>query len=1092
MKKCISFFALFLCSIEIFAVNPLEMRFEQITADNGLSQNTIERIYQDSQGYLWIGTRDGLNKYDGIDFKIFRNDRNDKNSLASNWVRTIKEDSEGNIWIGSDGLNIFNPNLGTIVRVAENAENENSFHGGTVFDIELDSNNTLWFATSKGLVHYFPDEDRYYTYESGDAENQFKGYTVYSVLKTRDNRIFIGTTEDPLYEYNRSTDDFTGIEYKKDFFGSNFRKNIEEDYNGLLFIGADGGGMHIFNPETRRVDILPIGNNGLSAISIKTEVLPISKNEVFIGTDGGGINIYDPINQTFDYLVSDPKNPNSIRGNDIFEMFEDIHGNIWIGHFGEGISVWKKHKEKFRSYYHNPFDVTSLSNGVVTAVYQDSNGRIWIGHDGGGLSKFIQDNNTFERIRRQEGVDGTLSTDIIISIDETQDGNLMLGTYGGGLMIFDPNTQKVIRTYSVEDGLSALHIWDIMYDAKGRYWLSTLGMGYDTYYPETDSIENHLSVSDSNVCSNVILSFTESPEGNIWFATENAGICVLNSDGQKIKQYQYEPENINSLSSNDIKCVVIQDQFAWVATNGGGLNRIDLQTDSIKVFTTRDGLASNALMGILMNSNGDLWVSSTKGLMKFSPHTNSVEAFDISQGIQGNEFKYNAQFLLSDGRMIFGGTNGITIFHPDSISLSPIKPNLVFSDLLIFNKHVVPGSKNSPIEKNINEISKLIIRHQHRVFTLEFIALDYTNPQKNKYKYMLDGLDEEWIDSDNRNFVTYSNIPSGTYTFRLKWSNSDGVWSDVERTIIIKVKPPWYKSKLFIALLILSLAYVIYRFIRDREKQAQNEKLRLQKRIDEGQAIIDSKLSEIEKQQEEIKLKEEHEKEIKYQTEGVAKFSDIIASSRSNLKKLSQNIITELVKYVDANIGVLYVQENNQDNNNILKIQSSFCYDTEIDTRDEVMIGEGYIGTCFQTQKTIVIDDLPGGYFSLSSGLGKVNSKHSVVEPVMEEEISLGVIEIASINKLPDYKVQFIKTIAQTIGSVLAINKAKDETQKLLDENKLHTEEIVSHEEELRQNLEELQANQEQSQRREEELSKLLEEKDRQIKELENRLKKKK
>lgn len=1055
--------------LNLLSADIQNIKFDHITADDGLSQNTVEKIFQDSKGYIWIGTRDGLNKYDGLKFKIFRNERGDTNSLASNWVRAIEEDAEGKIWIGTDGLNVFDPKTEELTRISA-SEGENSFKGGTVFDIQIDADNSMWLATNNGLVHYNPDDNSYTTYYSGEGEYDFKGYTVFSILITSRNQLFIATDDDAIFEYDRKNDRFILHEYKKDFFGANFRKSFEEDLNGLIFIGADGGGIHIYNPENQQTEVLPIGENGLNAVAVKTKILPLASNQVLIGTDGGGINIYNPQTKQIEYLLNDTKNPKSLHGNAVFELFEDTHGNIWVGHFGAGISLWRKNKEKFNSFFHNPYDPNSLSNGVVTAIFQDSMGRIWIGHDGGGLCLFQEEDKSFKRIRRQEGEEGTLTTDIIIAIDEDENGNLLLGSYSGGLMVFDPIREKVIEAFGNYNGLSTPHIWDVMPDSEGRFWLAELGLGFTIFDPGTKSFENFIINQDDNVCSNVILSFNQSSDGNVWVASENAGICVLSSEGELLNRYSYEENNNNSLSSNDVKGIAFQDNYVWIATNGGGLNRLNLQDNSFNFYTTDNGLSSNAIMGILQDKNENLWLSSTLGLMKFNTITEEVETFDISQGIQGNEFKYNSQFLLSDGRMIFGGTNGITIFHPDSIKPSPIQPNLVFTDLLVFNKKVDLTSKNAPIDQHINELEAITIKHKQRVFTIEFISLDYTNPEKNQYRYILDGLDEEWTEAGNRNYVSYSNIPPGKYLLKVQCTNSDGVWADIERQLSVRIRPPWYRSGLFIFLLLVLIGYVVYKAVKTRTEKAKLEKETLQKKINEGQAVIDSKLKEIEQQQDEIKRRDEQEREVRYQTDGLAKFSKIISKNRNNLTQLLQSVTSELVGFLGANMGAIYLSESNSNNDTVLKLSSSYCLATDVEAQEEIMIGEGYIGTCYKKMETIEVTDLPQGYFVLSSGLGDENLKYAIFEPIIDDQTPLGVIEVSAIAELPVYKKQFLSSVSQTIASVFAVSKAQEDAEKLLEENKQQTEEIRAHEEELRQNLEELTASQEMSTRREQEL----------------------
>jgi PAS domain S-box-containing protein len=1061
MRK-FSFFVLILFTVcSLRATNISSIKFDHITVDNGLSQNTVEKFFQDSKGFIWIGTRDGLNKYDGINFQIFRNNRNDTNSLASNWITAIGEDHNGNIWIGSDGLNVYSPDYDKLTRFNVDLKNPNGFKGGKVSDFEFDMDNTIWMATNAGLVHYFPKENKFVTY-SHDVNNpkSIANNIVFDILITKDDRMFLAMQGvDPIYEFNRKTETFTPIDYKIKYFGTNYRKNLAADEYGNLYIGSENSGLHIYNLNTHTSILL---DDKLNNINIKTSVQKISATEIWIGTDGGGINIYNPIDQTVQYLVNDQKNPYSLHGNAITDIFVDKDGNIWVGHYGAGFSLYRKNKEKFHSYFNNPFDETSLGNGVVSAVFQDSRGDIWIGNDGGGLNLFHPVTGTFEHFRHQAGNPETLSTDIIIAIQELPDGNLILGTFQGGLIVFNPETKKVKKVYHPIDGLASDNTWTFFRDNQDNYWIATLGTGIDVFNPKSESFINYRA-SDINpkVCTHVIMCLNEDSNGRIWMGSESKGICIFDPKTEASKFYRFDEKNSNSISNDDIKCIVFLDNYAWVATNGGGLNRIDMNTDSIKVYTTANGLSSDALMGILVDNTKHLWISSTKGLMKFNPETGSVIVFDKSQGLQGNEFKFNSQWKLSNGKMIFGGVSGMTIFNPDSIKFNTNIPSVVFTGLNIMNTPVKIGEKGSPLKKSLDATTFLKLRNKHRVFTLEFASLDYTTPQKNQYKYMLEGFDKDWVLAGNNNFATYTNLDPGRYVFHLKGSNSDGVWNDTERILRIRVYPPWYRTKLFILILLSSIIYFVYWYIKQREIQSEHDKRILNQKIEEGKAELQQKIEEIENQKNEIKTRDENQLEIRYQIEGIAKFSDIIAKKRKDIEDLSTGLISEMVAYVGANAGVVYTTNESDPENIYLQASGEFCFDSDAEKRYEFAIGEGYVGTCYEQQKTVTNNNLAEGYIVLRSGLGTISLNFDILVPIMHEKVCLGVIEIASLNRLDDYKIIFIEKIAENFASVLAITKANERTKEMLEQNRIQSEELQAQEEELRQNLEEMQATQE-------------------------------
>ena len=1072
MKRLTFLMIAMLCLSSVFSTDLSKVKFEYLTVDDGLSQGTVEDILQDRQGFMWFATRDGLNRYDGLQFFIYRNDRNDPNSLAANWVWSIAEDAEGNLWIGSTGLNIYNPKLDKMTRVLVDVNDEKAFHGGQVFDINVDVDSTLWLSTSNGLVHYFPAKHIFRTYIADPGKSTTLGTnTVYSTVITRDGRLFVAANIDPLYEFNRKDGTFTEIPYKLAYHDANYRKCIQEDYNGLLYIASENSAIHVYNPVTKEIKLLDLAEGALNAVSVKTKVLMVARDEIWIGTDGGGINVYNPTTGSMQYLMPDSRNANSLNNRAVFRLYQDKDQNIWVGHYNTGISLWKKNKEKFVSFRNNPFNPQTINKEVVCAIFEDTRGRIWVGQDGGGLNLFHEKDQTFEHFRHEKGNPESLTTDVILAIQEDPDGNLLLATYSGGLMLFDPDKKKVIKAFNEKDGLPTMHIWTLFLDSKARYWMALLRSGVSLYDPSKRSFVNYAPDADTlKICSNMVMHIVEDSKGRIWLGSENEGLCILDVDKDILINYLHDEKNLNSLSNNDVKSILFIGDYAWIATNGGGLNRLDLKTDSFKVYTVNEGLSSNALMSMLKDKNDNLWISSTRGLMKFNPANGEVEVYDKSQGIQGTEFKYNAQLQLKDGRMMFGGVNGLTVFHPDSIRNSSIKPNVVFTDFRIFNESVIPGIKGSPIKEHINFADYIKLNNNQSVFTFEFASLDYNSPQKNQYMYKMEGFDDEWIDAGNRNFVTYTNLDAGKYTFLLKGSNSDGVWNDVARKIMIRIRPPWYRTKLAVAIFLLAIILLIIYYIKQREKQSVHDKLVLEQKIQAAQAELEGKAHKQEEQQEEIRRRDEAEKSIRFFTDGIALLSDIIAKKRRNLEDLATAMISELVRYINASAGGIFVMDDSDPQHIVLRATGEFCLSSDKEINYLFEVGEGNIGTCFVEMQTLKIDNIPAGYIVLRSGLGSISLHHAIYVPILQDKSCVGVIEIASTEKLPDNKVTFVEKIAESLASIITINKANEKANIMLEQNNAQAEELKAQEEEMRQNLEELTATQEESQRKEKEI----------------------
>jgi hypothetical protein len=385
--------------------------------------------------------------------------------------------------------------------------------------------------------------------------------------------------------------------------------------------------------------------------------------------------------------------------------------------------------------------------------------------------------------------------------------------------------------------------------------------------------------------------------------------------------------------------------------------------------------------------------------------------------------------------MAFGGVNGLTLFNPDSIKFSRVIPDVVFVDFTILNKPVIPGSKGSPLNSDIDFVNSITLNHTQSTFTIKFAALDYNAPENNRYSYKMEGYDKEWINTGNNNIADYTNLRPGKYTFLLKGSNSDGIWNETARQIEIRIRPPWYRTKLAILLFILLAIYLLWRlYKRQRGKRAILDNKLLQERISSAQFQLDNKIQEVEKQKEELKRRDLEEKEIRFFTEGTAKFSDIISKQRRNIDSFAYSLISNLVIYVNASVGVFYILEEDDSSNTYLKIIAGFNYTPQIHGKDQFEIGEGYIGTCFIEKQTLRLDNLPDKYVNLASGLGEISLRHSVLVPLIEDNKCCGVIEIASIDKLPDYKTGLVEKIAESIAPVVTIMKISERINKIPDQ----------------------------------------------------------
>jgi ligand-binding sensor domain-containing protein len=1047
--------------------------FDHLTTENGLSNSSVPTVFEDSKGFIWFGTRDGIDRYDGYEFKIFQHEKKNIASLCHNWITTINEDTEGNLWVGTaNGLNMYDPKTEKITRMHENPPIQGTFSTDRIYRIKIMPDSTIWICNADGINVYSPIKKKVELLAlKTRATNSSTSLSVFDVTDAHDGTYYIASSEDYLIRYNPITHEEQFIDYKI-FPGGNFDKQVFIDKQGVLWITDNQSYLHTYDPSSKLSRLIGPAdglNNGNTSGGV------IFKNQdVWISTDGGGINIYDKSTGKITQVMNDQKNKYSLSSNGVYKILEDKQGLIWVTTFGGGVNILDPYKWKFKSFRHNVDDNSSISENAVLATFQDSKGRIWVGTDGGGLNLFNPETKSFEHIRRNPAKPNTLSTNVIVCINEDNKGNLLLGTYAGGLMSYNVEADK-ITTFMPNQGthpISSPHVWAIFKDNKKRIWLGLLTAGIDLFDPETQTFTNYGTNSNQKLKitgSGNRMYITQDKSDRIWFAGENGGLGIMDEKIGKVSYLSTIPNNDNSISNNDVKCVLFDGVYAWIATNGGGLDKYNMEDNTFRHFSRDNGLPSNSLMGMLQDDHRNLWVSTTKGMFKFNMDNENIVVYDNNDGLQGNEFKYNSQIRLRDGRMLFGGIEGLSIFNPDSVKPNPVIPKIIFTNFTINNKPVILGDKSSPLKEQIDYTGQIILNHSQTVFSISFVALNYTASGKNEYKYKLEGFDEDWIDATQTRTVSYTNLNAGKYTFRVKASNNDGIWNEQGRSLKIKIRPPWWRTWWFYTILVGFILFVIYSYIKIRERQAKHDKMVLERKIKEGEDIISEKIKEVENHQEELRKRDLAEKNIHWHNEGLNKLVDIISKNRGDIHKLTSSLLINLIHYLDANIGAMYLI--NDDNPDDIHLHMASSYANEKDVQTRFAIGEGLIGTSFLENKVLEFDNIPEDYVKIQSGLGIGKPKYLAIVPINLDETKVGVFEIAAFNRLEPHKIHFIQKLNETFCSILITEKANEKMKEMIERMNSQTEELKSQEEEMRQNLEEMQATQEETARREKALN---------------------
>ncbi len=874
------------------------LRFERLGIEDGLSSMGVNAAVQDQQGYLWFGTHDGLNKFDGYTFTIYRYSPNDSSSLSHNWVSEMVEVGPI-LWIGTaDGLNQFDHNTEQFRRYRHQPDDPFSLSHNDVRKIVVADTVTLWIGTDGGLnrLDVQTGQCRRYLNQPDDAHSlsdnhiralyadhagflwvgtdngglnrldphsgQFQRFknqpndphslssgTVYSLEADAAGRLWIGT-DSGLNLLDSRTGKFCRYQSQPDdpaSLSDNNVTSIYKDAANRLWIGTRGGGLNraVFDTTANaeqpvkkfvRIQSRPEDPHSLSHNSINS-IDQDRTGQMWFGTYGGGLNRLDPLTEYFQNVRQDPTNPASLGGNNINTLLEDRNGNFWIGLWEGGVNFWDRHKQLFSHYINVPDDSTSLANNRVQCLIKDHDDGLWIGTNGGGLNRLDFATGKFTRYQHEPENANSLGHDAVLALLTDRRGMLWIGT-AGGLDRFDPAQQAFTHfEYSKTDSASLGH--------------------------------------------NYVLALFEDSAGHIWVGTNGGGLNLFQPADNSFMRFVHTPTNPGSLSSNRVTCLLEgQSGDLWIGTYKGGLNRFDAKTRTFTAYDERNGLSGENVAGLLQDGRGRLWISTNKGLSRFDPLTGIFTTYDEQDGLQSDQFARGAACLGQDGWLHFGGINGLTMFHPDSIRTNTIAPPVVLTRLLYFNKELkvdgrYPAEKGFTISRrpdkdqeivslsrSLETLSQLVLNYTDYIFGFEFSALNYRQSKKDQFAYKLEGFDKDWSYTDYKyRRATYTNVPAGVYTFRVKASNDDGVWNEQGVSLKIKILPPWWRTwwayAVYTLLVIIALAGFV-RFQQAKVERKQQEVERKQKELEREQ-IIAEQLRRVDKLKDEFLANTSHE-----------------------------------------------------------------------------------------------------------------------------------------------------------------------------------------------------------------------------------------
>ncbi|MCQ3937163.1 MAG: hypothetical protein DPW18_08965 [Chloroflexi bacterium] len=823
------------------------IRFERLSLEEGLSQSVVNVILQDRKGFLWIGTDDGLNRYDGYNFKVYKPETNDPFSLSDRSITAIVEDRSGNLWVATrtGGLNRYDPITGKFIHYTNDKNNDQTIASNRVNALALDENG-LWIGTDNGLDYLDLQTYKLTHHPSTASPIKLKSKSISSLFIDSTGRLWIGTLDSGVGYYDPASGTFKTFrnnQYNSNSLSSNRIFSIAEGQTGEIWIGT-GNGLNLYNPAEN--NFIRFKNSRDFPASLAGNVVYALFTDrsggLWVGTNMG-LDRYDPQEGAFIHHQYQPNVPNSLSNNEVRYIYEDDSGVLWVGTYGGGLNKYNRQQDRYAYFRHNPDDPESLSSNLVFAILPDERDQVWVGTIDNGLNLFNPKTETFTRFIHDPGDSATIGSNSVISLYKDRDGVLWVGT-GGSLDRYNRGIKTFSHFQPEEADLSdpsRFAVFAILEDSMGSFWVGS-NRGLLLFDRETKTFSEYKTGGDDpNYFSSIrINALFEDDDQNLWVGTYDNGLQRINLGTGEVAFYRNNPADTSTLGNNTVLSIY-QDTGGtlWVGTNGGGLSRYNPETETFTNFTEYEGLSNNVVYGILEDETGKLWLSTNFGLSRFDPVNRSFRIFTASDGLQSNEFNQNSYAKDRNGTMYFGGINGLNIFVPQEITDNQYTPKIALTSITLDG---VPLDG----EQTTEYLDTITLTWPQDSFEFEFASFAYEQPSKNQYAYMLEGFDTDWINIDNQRNGRYTNLSGGTYTLRLRGSNSDGVWNEEGVAIQVIVVPPFWETWWFRSLFVILFGLSVAGGLRWRVKSIENQNRELERLVRKRTADLEKRTGEIE------------------------------------------------------------------------------------------------------------------------------------------------------------------------------------------------------------------------------------------------------
>jgi ligand-binding sensor domain-containing protein/signal transduction histidine kinase len=835
-----------------------KVRFTRLEEKAGLSNSNVTCILQDSRGYMWIGTEDGLNKFNGYEFRVYRHDSKDTCTILTNSIRCIYEDSEHRLWVSTrpGGLHYYDDEHDRFIRVPGFLKESQIIH------ISEDADHNVLFGGARDINTVIIKLDR--KTKKWETHNLFRSdEPIMSIVPDANGEFWIGVRKTGFMKWNSRTNqiikDFQLAANSEPIRARDIRKIIKDE-NEVLWIAA-AEGLTRFDLKTKVVKNFTAHPGDKHQLLVNPIFfMAADGNYLWLATENGGLSRFDKTSNTFTNFVYNKDDPFSLSDNAVWTVYKDKQNRLWVGTFSKGLCVIDHLANKFSQLN------TVLPNDIVNAIYQDSKNRLWIGTEGGLVRK---DGEHVRYYSHQDGQPYSLSSNPVLSIYEDSKKQLWFGTWAGGINRYREATDDFVNYPADAKNPSKLtdpNVYAICeHKQTGQLLVASYhGLNvlksngtFDHYYAEMHESDNY------------VRTIYEDSKGVVWVGT----IEELNMfDPQKKTLVMFDRRPFELKTSEMVNSILEDNKGRiWVGSNQG-LQKLE-SGKLVKRYTAQEGLPSTIVNGILEDRKGNLWISTSKGLSQFDPERNTFMNYDVNDGLLSNEFKPNACFKDKEGRMFFGG-KGVNVFDPQEIQKNPFPPPVYITDFKIFNKSVAIGTEDSLLSKHISLTREITLSHRYNFFSFEFAALNFSSSEKNQYAYRLVGFDPDWVYIGNKRSAIFTNLDPGTYTLRIKASNNDGLWNETGTSLIIHILPPFWKTWWFRTLLFVTLVMCIWIFYKARLQSIKLQNRRLEH-------MVTKRTEELQNTNQQLVLRE---KEIQVQNHELLQQREELASQNEQLR----------------------------------------------------------------------------------------------------------------------------------------------------------------------------------------------------------------